>query len=276
MEPFVLQSPSFFSVTEWENLFPGLIVGMTTKNGGFSQHEFTSLNMGFHVGDDSETVLKNRKLLAKTLSFPINSWVSAEQTHEVSIQRVTAQDKGKGAISYADSFLGTDGFYTNEPGILLTLCFADCVPLFFMAPKKGMIGAAHAGWKGTVHEIAKHMVEKWGQEGIDPKEIFALIGPSICGKCYIVDERVITFVRNTLDDVEKKPYNLIKEGQYSLDLREMNKLIMLKSGIPEENITMTHLCTSCDSDLFFSHRSDLGKTGRMVSFIGRKEDSMKK
>ena len=96
-----------------------------------------------------------------------------------------------------------------------------------------MIGTAHAGWKGTVGQIAKEMIIAWGREGINPQQILVAIGPSICEKCYIVDKHVINLVENTLEDVEILPYNLINDGQYSLDLREVNRQIIIKSGVPE-------------------------------------------
>jgi polyphenol oxidase len=271
MEPFVLQNESISTIESWMEQYPGLITGITTKTGGISKGYYEKLNLGFHVGDDLNDVCLNRDKVAELIDFPINQWVGAEQTHNVIIQKVTKADAGKGALSYAHSFKGTDGFYTDEEGILLTLCFADCVPLFFIAPEKRMIGTAHAGWKGTVHEIARHMVEAWGMEGIDPKQIFVTIGPSICEKCYVVDNKVINFVENTLEDVEKKPYNLVREGQYSLDLREVNRLILKKAGVPDKNISLSGFCSCCDEKLFFSHRRDQGRTGRMLSFIGWKE-----
>jgi polyphenol oxidase len=271
MEPFVLKNQSFFSIESWMEHYPSLVAGFTTKNGGNSSGIYENLNLGFHVGDHQPVVCANRNKLAELLQFPLNQWVGAEQTHDIVIQKVTKSDCGKGSDAYEHSFKGVDGFYTNEEGILLTLCFADCVPLFFMAFEKRMIGIAHAGWKGTVNSIARQMIEAFKSEGIDSEDIFVAIGPSICEKCYIVDERVIHFVENTLEDVEKKPYNLIKEGQYSLDLREVNKQILLRAGVPEKNILETGLCSSCDEREFFSHRRDKGQTGRMVSFIGWKE-----
>lgn len=134
-----------------------------------------------------------------------------------------------------------------------------------------MIGAAHAGWKGTVGQIAKRMVTAWGEEGITPEQIFVVIGPSICEKCYIVDKRVIDLVENTLEDGGMLPYTLIKEGQYSLDLRELNRKILLSAGVPDRNILSTGFCTSCDKKQFFSHRRAEGRAGRMLSFIGWKE-----
>ncbi|MEH7011938.1 peptidoglycan editing factor PgeF [Neobacillus niacini] len=273
MEPFAHHNQSYFSIRNWMEMNPGLVAGLTTKKGGSSIGVFENLNMGFHVGDQVEAVCSNRNKLANLIQFPLNHWVGAEQTHDTVIRKITKADRGIGADTYDNAFKGTDGFYTNEEGILLTLCYADCVPLFFISPDHRMIGAAHAGWKGTVNEIARKMVEKWREEGIAPNQIFVAIGPSICEKCYIVNDYVINFVENTLEDVEKKPYNTIKEGQYTLDLRELNKMILLKTGVPEKNIQISNLCSSCDKSEFFSHRRDQGKTGRMLSYIGWKETS---
>jgi hypothetical protein len=271
MEPFVLKNQSFFTIDSWTRQFPGLVAGITTKSGGASKGNFETLNLGFHVGDDISDVCSNREKVADLLEFPLNHWVGAEQTHDIVLKKITKADRGKGSNSYKHSFKSTDGFYTNEEGILLTLCFADCVPLFFIAPEKKMIGAAHAGWKGTVHQIAKQMITAWRREGIDPEQIFVVIGPSICEKCYIVDKHVINFVEKLLEDVEILPYNLIKEGQFSLDLRELNRKILLAAGVPNGNILTTGFCSCCDDKEFYSHRRDQGRTGRMLSFIGWKE-----
>ncbi|MDR6997984.1 peptidoglycan editing factor PgeF [Neobacillus niacini] len=271
MEPFVKGNQSFFTIQSWMEKFPGLVAGITTKNGGDSEGIYEQLNMGFHVGDSPVHVCSNREKVADLLQFPLNHWVGAEQTHDIVIQKISKAARGKGSDAYEHSFKATDGFYTNEEGILLTLCFADCVPLFFIAPEKRLIGAAHAGWKGTVNGIASHMIRAFNKEGINPNQIFVAIGPSICKKCYIVDDRVIDFVVKALDDVEKKPYNLVNKGQYYLDLREVNRQILMKTGVPDQNILLTGLCSSCDEGEFFSHRRDKGRSGRMMSFIGWKE-----
>ncbi|GHH96480.1 peptidoglycan editing factor PgeF [Neobacillus kokaensis] len=273
MEPFVRKDESYLTIESWMKQFPGLVAGITTKIGGVSKGDFETLNLGFHVDDEVNHVYLNREKVADLLNFPLDQWVGAEQIHDIGLKRVEKKDCGKGSVSYEQSFKGTDGFYTNEEGILLTLVFADCVPLFFIAPNAKMIGAAHAGWKGTVSQISKKMVAAFGTDGINPKDIHVVIGPSICEKCYIVDNRVVKLVENILEDVDRKPYNLISDGQFSLDLRQLNRLILLKAGIPDEQISMSNLCTSCDQELFFSHRRDQGKTGRMLSFIGWKEIS---
>lgn len=271
MEPFTLVEQEYFLIKDWDEKFPGLTAGFTTKStSGHNQSQF-GLNFGFHVNDHHDAVCQSRETLSELIDFPLDYWVGAEQTHEVHIKKVSKDDRGKGSNSYDNAFKQTDGFFTTDEGILLTLCFADCVPLYFISADGRAVGIAHAGWKGTVNGIAEEMIRVFEKEGITRDNVSVVIGPSICENCYIVDEPVIKMVQNRLDDVGKKTYNTIKEGQYSLNLRELNKLILLNCGLSEEQIRMTSFCTSCHHSQFFSHRRDRGKTGRMMSFIGWKE-----
>ncbi|MDQ0270320.1 peptidoglycan editing factor PgeF [Cytobacillus purgationiresistens] len=273
MEPFVLQQEEFFTIKDWHQI-PGLVAGFTTKLGGSSQGVFSSLNMGLHVHDSSEAVLKNRRQIAKQLGFPVEHWAGAEQTHEIHIENVTKQQRGKGALKYEESYKGTDGFFTQEKGIMLTMCYADCIPLYFFHPQSKSIGVVHAGWKGSVNGIAMKMVDKFKAVHVPLNEIQVVIGPGICEQCYVVDDRVITHVDKLLEDVDEKPYNLREDGQYHLNLKELNRQILIHAGLNEDNLKMTNYCTSCHHEYFFSHRRDAGKTGRMMSFIGWKEDSL--
>ncbi|WP_053366120.1 peptidoglycan editing factor PgeF [Bacillus sp. FJAT-27245] len=275
MEPFLSQNESILFLGGWMKEYPGLSAGFTAKAGGYSTGEFESMNTGFHVGDNPAVVRKNRETIAGMAGFSLLDMVGAEQTHGTNIVKAGSHLKGRGAEAYSDSVRDTDGFYTNEPGILLSLCFADCVPLYFFDPGSRMVGIAHAGWKGTVNGIGPKMVDAWRAEGIAPSDIFAAIGPSICKNCYIVDGRVIAFAEKILEHVEKKPYNQISAGHYSLDLQTMNKILLEKAGIPARNIAVTGLCSSCGNGSFFSHRRDKGKTGRMLGFIGWKEGSFR-
>ena len=140
-----------------------------------------------------------------------------------------------------------------------------------MHPESNAIGIAHAGWKGTVNGIAQDMIQNFQVKGIDASEILVAIGPSICENCYIVDDNVIKLIQNRLEGVEILPYNVVSKGQYRLNLKECNREILKLAGVSPENILVTNFCTSCHSDLFYSHRRDQGKTGRMISFIGWKE-----
>lgn len=272
-EPFTHKQEELLFLHTWTKNDPRLVAGFTTKNGGFSTSPFTSLNLGMHVHDDKQTVLLNRKKIAKELDFPLESWVCAEQIHSHKIMKVSKESSGKGAFSYEDSMLGTDGLYTYEKNLLLTLMFADCVPLYFFSPKHEIIGIAHAGWKGSVQNIVSEMVNKWvNEEKIDSRDIYAAIGPSIGPCCYIVDDRVINEVNDVLANAKEYPYQEVGTGQYKLDLKKLNHLLLLKAGVKPENITLSSYCTSCESTLFFSHRRDKGSTGRMMSFMALKGD----
>ncbi|MBU9714842.1 peptidoglycan editing factor PgeF [Evansella tamaricis] len=272
-EPFSLLNEQILKLDHWDSLLPDLTVGFTTKNGGISEKPFTSLNVGLHVNDESSQVLENRQRIGDLLSFTPANWVCGEQIHENRIEEITAEDAGRGVFDYESSITGTDGLYTKEPNILLASFYADCVPLFFLEPKKKLLGVAHAGWKGTVKDIAGEMVRLWQEkEGIHPRDIHAAIGPSIGPCCYVVDDYVIQFVNEVLGKSgENLVYNEVDTGQYSLDLKALNRFLMEAAGIQQENIVQSKYCTSCETSLFFSHRRDKGKTGRLMSFIGRKE-----
>lgn len=273
LEPFVQFSESFMSIKGWKDWQPNLLAGFTTKNGGISDFPFQSMNTAFHVFDLDGKVIENRRILADQLHFPVERWVGAEQTHEASILKIDKSHAGLGALDYKTALKATDGLYTKESGILLTLCFADCVPVYFMAPNHHLIGIVHAGWKGTVAGIGSSMIDIWRQvEGVQPEEIYAAIGPSICQNCYTVDKKVINYLEVILEEQTKTAYNQITENQYQLDLKLANALILQKAGILPENIMTTGFCTSCDDSYFFSHRRDEGKTGRMLGLIGWKEE----
>ena len=271
MEPFIQNCESFLSIKDWNDRYPNLLAGFTTKNGGVSEFPFQSMNTAFHVHDLDEKVKKNRHILANQLRFPVEKWVGAEQTHEASIVKIDNRYAGLGALDYNSALKATDGLYTKESELLLTLCFADCVPVFFMSPEHRLIGIVHAGWKGTVAGISKSMVDIWERtEGVQPKEIYAAIGPSICQNCYTVDKKVINYLEVILEEQTKTAYNQITDNQFQLDLKLANALILQKAGVLPENIMTTDFCTSCDDSFFFSHRRDEGKTGRMMGLIGWK------
>lgn len=275
LEPFQFQHvESLLFLRPWMELSDKLVVGFTTKNGGFSKEDYETLNLGLHVQDKPSIVVANRQTVADQLKMPLSKWVCAEQVHKNLIMKVTEADSEKGVYDYKEGIPQTDGIYTNRKELLLTLCFADCVPLYFFAPKHGMIGLAHAGWKGTVEDIGGEMIKRWTEEGIPLNDIYAAIGPSIEGCCYIVDDRVINLVKNVLGvENDGSPfYTVVSEGQYSLDLKEVNKHLLQKAGVQEAQLLVSELCTSCREDVFFSHRRDGGRTGRMLSFIGYRED----
>ncbi|WP_430786091.1 peptidoglycan editing factor PgeF [Virgibacillus flavescens] len=265
MEPFQLTKKSFLTIESWKKIEPNLQVGFTTRQGGTSDGHFQSLNLGLHVPDNVQNVIRNRKLLAGEVNMTLDQWVSGEQVHGTKVALLHENHKGKGASSHESSIAEIDGLITNEKGMLCTAFFADCVPVFFFDEKTGYIGIAHAGWKGTVGGICTKMVEKLVQLGVDVRSLRVAIGPSISQDNYEVDEKVI---ENLTDKQRITAAKKMPNQHYQLDLKTLNSEILLQSGVLRHNISITNYCTHREEALFFSHRRDRGKTGRMLGFIG--------
>jgi YfiH family protein len=268
---FVLsESTHTLRIAAWEQDFPGLVAGFTLRTGGSSQTPFASCNLGLHVGDDPASVIANRRALSERLGIPFEAWTCADQVHGKTVRQVTARERGAGREKLEDCIPATDGLHTKETGILLTSFYADCVPLFFLDPKSGAIGLAHAGWKGTVAQISKEMIKAFRSHyGSREEQLLVSIGPAIGGCCYEVDEKVIDHVRQAAANWEESVTPL-SNGKYLLDLAGLNQTILTESGVNQERIIRSDWCTSCHTDMFFSHRREAGKTGRMASFIGWK------
>lgn len=282
MEPFVRkdkeQLPERYEIQAWKNFMPGISAGFTGRDGGVSKAPYESLNLAYHVGDDPADVLENRRKLADALGFSADAWTCGEQVHGAGVAVVREEDRGKGLRDRDSAFQATDGLVTDVPGILLASFYADCVPLYFCDPVHRVVGLAHAGWKGTVGRIAEAVIVKMEQEyGSAKDEIRTAIGPSIGACCYEVDEHVMGKVKEALTETEWQLWERkiaapsVNENRTMLNLKEMNRMIMIKAGILPTHIECTSWCTSCDSGRFFSYRKHGGITGRMASWVGMKE-----
>lgn len=243
----------------------------STKKGGVSTGEFSTMNLGFHRGDSEETVLENYHRFCNAIGVSFEKLVASAQDHHTVIRRVTSQNTGIGIWKERD-LRSVDGLLTNEPGIVLVTYYADCTPLYFVDPVKKAIGLAHAGWRGTVLEMGRHMVQAMRtQFDSDPEDLIVAIGPSIGQCCYEVDDPVV-------QAVEKLSYVLLMavltpkpNGRYQLNLWELNRQILMAAGVPEENIHVGGVCTRCHSDLLFSHRVMGAKRGGLAAMLSIKE-----
>lgn len=281
MEPFVKQDhhgPSLFMLESWKDERAGLTAGFTGRDGGVGVAPYNSLNLALHVGDNQEDVIKNRRQTAEMLGFSLEDWTCGEQVHRSEIAVVGPSERGRGSLDRQSAIQDTDGLLTNTPGVLLASYYADCVPLYFWDPVKDVVGLAHAGWKGTVAGIGSRMIEKMKSEfGSSPKDIRTAIGPSIGQCCYEVDDKVMSKVNDLGLTVEGNNIDSALlyvdkgNGKYMLNLKEINRHIMIKAGIMTDHIECTSWCTSCRNDLFFSYRKDEGTTGRMASWIGMRK-----
>lgn len=241
--------------------------GFTTRRGGVSSGPFHSMNMDFKVGDDPANVLVNREKMCRALGTTLDSMVAADQVHGDLVLSVDRSHAGRGARSNEDALAGVDALVTAEPGLLLSSYYADCVPLFFLDPVRWVAALAHAGWKGTVRRIGAKTVQHMQEfHGCNPGNILAAVGPAIEPCCYEVDAPVMEGVAKCLPG-EPAPATAGRPGHWWLDLPGVNRLVLLQAGIKEENITMSGYCTACRGDLFFSHRGQGGRAGRMASLI---------
>ncbi len=241
--------------------------GFTTRDGGISPPPFDTLNLDFKVGDDPANVIANRKRVCRVMGAGLDRLVAADQVHGNRVATVDKIHAGRGAYSREDALPGIDALVTGVPGLLLSSYYADCVPLFFLDPVRRVVALAHAGWKGTVLRIGertvRHMVQK---HRCRPEDIVAAVGPSIGPCCYEVDAPVMEKVVQCLPGETGLAVNS-RPGHWMLNLPEINRRILLRAGIKEENITMAGYCTACHGDVFFSHRGQKGRTGRMASLI---------
>ncbi len=241
--------------------------GFSTRLGGVSTGCFSSMNISLTRGDDPEAVKKNRELIAQAIGVEVSDFTYTNQTHTTNVAVVEAEDKGH-------TFPETDGLITDVLGICLVTSYADCVPLYFVDPVKKVIGLSHSGWRGTVGKIGKVTVQKMQEVyGCDPADILGAIGPSICQDCYEVSADVIEHFKENYDEALWTELFYQKEnGKYQLNLWKANEFVFLESGLKPEHIAVTNVCTHCNSDILFSHRTTGNDRGTLSAFLALKQD----
>ncbi len=246
-----------------------LVHGFSTRQGGVSEGGYASMNFSFTRGDRPEKVRENHRIFAEAVGYRPEELVLTDQVHGTEIRRVGRADTGD---IYKESrrICETDGLVTDEEHVVLMTFFADCVPLIFYDPVKRAVGNAHSGWRGTVQRMGQRMTERMAVEfGSDPGDILAVIGPSICRGCYEVSEDVVReFDRSFAAKYRDRLYEKKENGHYQLDLWEANKIILMESGLKEEHICVSGLCTYEHPDELFSHRVMGDRRGNLCAVIG--------
>jgi polyphenol oxidase len=280
--------------------------GFSTRRGGLSRvycaddatGELGELNLGFTAADSREAVAQNRRLLTEAITgSPETRLIPIRQIHSSVIQSsVTRLACSSDATS--TQLCKGDGLITNIPGMLLAVQTADCIPVLVADRKKRVVAAFHAGWRGTVKRIVESGVGRMRLEyGSRPEDLIAAIGPGIGPCCYAVGEEVFSsfesqfhyFADLFCDAYDSDPVRMkypmlfltqrppghspIGPGLH-LDLIEANRRQLLAAGLSARSVKVVGGCTSCQRDLFFSHRASKGHTGRMMAVIGiRPKDS---
>jgi YfiH family protein len=238
---------------------PGITQAIFSRHGGLSEYPWSSLNLGGTVGDDPANVKGNLEILLKTVGYESKQLVQVKQIHSADV--ILANNP-------MDTLHQGDAIITNTPGLLLLMRFADCVPILFVDPVNNAVGIAHAGWQGTVKEVAFHTVRAMEtQFRTNPSDLVVGIGPSIGPDHYVVGEDVIeraqaAFPEHT-DAILIKSRNSVK-----LDLWKANAISLQRAGVT--NIEISGICTGCTIEDWYSHRGENGKTGRFAGVIGLK------
>jgi YfiH family protein len=271
--------------------------GFSTRRGGLSRAYCADdapgeLNLGFTAADDRETVARNRRLLAEAITGdPATPLAALKQIHSNKIVLAGASDASREQPCKAD------GQMTDEPSLLLAIQTADCIPVLVADRKRRAVAAFHAGWRGTVKRIVESGVGRMRlQFGSRPEDLIAAIGPGIGPCCYAVGEDALSefesqfayareLFREVYDaDPVRTKYPMLFMRQRApghspigpslhLNLIEANSRQLLAAGLKPRAIHLVGGCTSCQRELFFSHRASQGHAGRMMSVIGIRPDT---
>lgn len=238
----------------------------SARLGGVSQGCFSSLNLGVNRGDDPAAVRENFARFGAAIGFDMDRSVMTQQSHTVNIRIATAGDAGKGLVRDRD-YHDIDSLITGEPDLPLLTQYADCTPLIFYAADKHIAANSHSGWRGTVDGMAAHTVKALMDLGCDPRHIFVAMGPSAGPCCYEVDaETAECFAAyNTCANGPAARPIPGKPGKFLADMWYVNKKLLLQSGVPEQNISVSGLCTICHNDIFYSHRVQGEARGAMIA-----------
>lgn len=253
-------------VLQFANLckFPELFHFSTTRVGGCSTNNYSSLNLGFNSGDLRENVIGNRIRLCAALPISPDRLVFPKQTHTANVKTVTAGFFDLATEAQKHFLDETDAVITNLQGVCVAVKTADCVPVLLFDSKRKVVAAVHAGWRGTIQGILSVTIHKMIKEfGTDPSDLIAGIGPSISPEVYEVGEEVWKqfspefYLASNPDKADKK----------LLDLWSANNQQLIDVGVPANQIEVARTCTFSDPDRFFSARRDGIKTGRMATGI---------
>jgi YfiH family protein len=270
----VLQVPAFLKI-------PWLVHGFSTRPGGVSDRDGEKvLNLGAVEWDTRENVEENKRRFQAAVGAEDSSFVSLHQIHSDVVRSFDAAP--------AKQYKG-DAAATKKPGLLLGVRTADCAPVLVVDPKKRVVSAIHAGWRGTLQRIVTKTIGQMQMEfGCRPADLLAAIGPTIGGCCYEVGTEVASafaakfsnaaqFFDELRTGDEPNPLqwlNMMPPGHQPppknvlLNLPKANRLQLLEAGLSDKNIFVTDLCTSCDLGLLFSYRKERERSGRLLSVIG--------
>jgi polyphenol oxidase len=241
-------------------LAAGILAAFSGRAGGRSAAPYESLSLGLHVGDDLRTVLGNRRRLATVLSVAGLPWATLRQVHSPKVVEARADLLGEGPPEARPPLAEADGMVTSEPGLLLAVFTADCVPVLLADPKARVVAALHAGWRGLAAGVLEQGVEALVHAGASRDRTVAMVGPAIGPCCYEVGPEVVAAVGERYD---RAPATT-REGALAIDTASASVQALEAAGVG--SVRAAGECTAHQPERFFSYRRD-GVTGRQAGVI---------
>lgn len=257
-------------------LLCGVRHGFSTRIGGVGREPaYTAqTNLAFDRGDSPGVVMANLAAFAGALDIDPRTVVSLPQIHSSLVSVVTHEMCGEGY--YYPPHESCDGYVTADRNTALGIKTADCVPLLLYEPKARIIGALHAGHRGTTSGIALSGMARMKELGADPAFVRVAIGASIRQCCYEVGCDILNAARELIGNAAGSfflPRGRVSGSsstgseKYMADLAGMNAFLLESTGVLPENIDISADCTCCRSDMYFSHRASHGQRGTMLALI---------
>ncbi|MGO9221729.1 MAG: polyphenol oxidase family protein [Streptosporangiaceae bacterium] len=227
----------------------GVDAFVTTRHGGVSAGSYATLNLGLHVGDNPADVLVNRRRVAAALDADLGDFVFASQVHGRHVAVVSATDRGRGALRLDDAVASTDALVTADPGTILAILVADCVPIILADPQAGVLACVHAGWRGTVAGVTGAALHAMQALGARPERIRAAIGPAVAADRYQVGPEVAAaadrfFGGNTGGIMRPDGSRSSPAGRWLFDLPAANRRVIRETGVPDSQIYGSGLSTA--------------------------------
>jgi YfiH family protein len=240
-----------------------IVHGFFGREGGRSKGEVGTNNMSIGVGDDPDLVVSNRSSAAYAMGqHGIKDLVVFRQVHSTTV--VTLTDRPQGVVE-------ADAMVTNRPDLLLGILTADCAPVLLADPEAGIVGAAHAGWKGAAGGIVRATVQAMAGLGADPKNIRAAIGPTISGPNYEVGPETARQI--VALDAAAAAHVRVPQGKTREHFDIPGLLMEQLFGAGVGLVSDLGMCTYANPGVFFSHRYATHHgttTGRQIAIIGLK------
>lgn len=257
-------------ILSWTKAVDGLRAFNTTRGNASEDDFYSEINLCDYTNDNIAHVAACRDALCNQLDIPMDHLVMPRQTHTTNVAVVDEALMALSQPKRMDKLQNIDALVTKLKGVCIGVNTADCVNISLVDPEAGIIGVAHAGWRGTVGRIAKNTVDTMVTLGAKPERIMAVMGASICQECFEVGDEVVAAFAKSGFDMDTICYRNAETGKGHINLQKANEQVLQEAGLKAENITWSGSCSRCNPQRFFSARRLGINSGRTFTGIIQK------